>query len=226
MKQIKKHIGKHKWHYGTLLLAFMILFGLIVFVGSSPDTKAENFEPGFFGLFEGNQQNLEVENDFFEEDDQNTGDLEGLLPGLILPENCPPYVEPYFEENYFNTTTLGTEALLEKAITDIQFSINDHAKVTGGTTVSLKMNAVNARQMIISNDPTFKGARWQEYQCNKSWGIEKGNGLKVVYVMFRNEYYSTPVIAETIVLKDEKESNLSKYLDILFQNIRGTKIKF
>jgi hypothetical protein len=77
-----------------------------------------------------------------------------------------------------------------------------HAQVTGTVTidggrkftnsrdgsVTLSISAVNATQMMISNNGSFEGALWEQLQYAKKWRLaaSAGDGLKQVYAKFKD----------------------------------------
>ncbi|MCS7018649.1 MAG: hypothetical protein RMJ87_00915 [Cytophagales bacterium] len=68
--------------------------------------------------------------------------------------------------------------------------------------VTLEMHADEAKYMMISNVSTFKDARWQMYRTTlPNWKLEPGDGLRRVYVKFRDEAgnESAPVWADIVV---------------------------
>lgn len=52
--------------------------------------------------------------------------------------------------------------------------------------VALRLVAKGATQMQLSNDGSFIGARWQRYEPETNWKLLPGDGLKTVYVKFKN----------------------------------------
>lgn len=68
-------------------------------------------------------------------------------------------------------------------------AINDGAPMTNDPQgyVILKIQAVGAAEMCISNNGSFVGARWEAYDVRKQWRlIADVDGLKTVYARFRN----------------------------------------
>jgi len=79
--------------------------------------------------------------------------------------------------------------------------INDGAEKTSSMTVKLSINATNAKQMAIANTADFTGTSWQDYSSSKDWILLAGNGVKTVYVKFRDaNYIISPVYMDTIAL--------------------------
>ena len=77
--------------------------------------------------------------------------------------------------------------------------INDGARTTENTNVTLTLSSNGATEMCISN--TNSCDSWEVYSASKDWTLTSGNGYKTVYVWFRNaEGNKTSVISDTIIL--------------------------
>lgn len=72
---------------------------------------------------------------------------------------------------------------------------------TATTTVSLALSSTNATKMALSNASDFKGSFWQDYATSTPWILNPGDGLKTVYVRFRNDQGVAKVVTDTIMLK-------------------------
>ncbi len=59
-----------------------------------------------------------------------------------------------------------------------------------------------AGEMMISGDPSFRGAAWQPFSNSANWTIDGGDGLKAVYVKFRAAQggVESPAYADYIVI--------------------------
>ncbi|MFC1788191.1 hypothetical protein ACFLZY_03150 [Patescibacteria group bacterium] len=112
---------------------------------------------------------------------------------------------------------INIEDIKENMFSNVWMSINDEAKTTDSLSVTLTFNVPKATEMLISNDPIMAEAEWETYQNKKDWELEDGNGAKTVYAMFRNEYNTSAMIADTIKY-DGKKVSFSRYLQILFSS--------
>lgn len=69
-------------------------------------------------------------------------------------------------------------------------SINKGADVTTSTGVTLEISASDSGSgvvlMKISNDPSFAGAKWENYSPVRSWTIIGEKGVRTVFVKFRD----------------------------------------
>ena len=67
--------------------------------------------------------------------------------------------------------------------------INDGEKITNNTNKSVMINleAKDAKQMLISNNIDFENAEWESFSQTKNWILYGTDGLKTVYVRFRDE---------------------------------------
>jgi hypothetical protein len=52
--------------------------------------------------------------------------------------------------------------------------------------IALTLAATGATEMRISNNADFEGSNWENYDTSKTWTLTKGDGLKTVYVQFRD----------------------------------------
>ena len=65
--------------------------------------------------------------------------------------------------------------------------------------------------MMISEDPNFEGGSWESYSNTKDWNLSQGDGIKVIYVKYRDgagnesQIYSLSLIFDT-----QTTINLSK----------------
>jgi len=79
-------------------------------------------------------------------------------------------------------------------------TINEGAAFTPERRVSLALPASDAYRvasMMVSEDPVFAGAAWQDFCATVQWELSAGDGLKTVYARFRdaNGWESGPVNA-------------------------------
>ena len=67
--------------------------------------------------------------------------------------------------------------------------------------VTLTLAATGATQMAVSNAVDFAGVSWETYAASKSWTLTEGDGVKTVYVKFRDAEGDTSVaVSDTITL--------------------------
>lgn len=64
--------------------------------------------------------------------------------------------------------------------------INGGASSTQATNLSIKLDAVNAAQMLISTSNLFTGAAWQEYKNIFSFLVDAAPGVKKIFVKVSN----------------------------------------
>ncbi|UZR94657.1 hypothetical protein [Chondrinema litorale] len=75
---------------------------------------------------------------------------------------------------------------------DTQPPIAQYVRINGGQTttkstrVTLDIKAREADFMKVSNDPKFEGAIWEPYTPTKEWDVNPGEGLKRVFVKFKD----------------------------------------
>lgn len=81
--------------------------------------------------------------------------------------------------------------------------INNNSSTTKIRKVSLTLiSPSDTRQMKISNDIQFPGAKWETFKSSKIWYLDYGNGTKTVYIKFKdkNDKISS-IYKDTILLK-------------------------
>lgn len=85
--------------------------------------------------------------------------------------------------------------------------INNDALKTKNPTVDLMLSAMNATDMMISNDSSFIGASWETYTTSKEWLVDdtlvgpgQGDGEKTIYVKFKNASQVSDAFSATITL--------------------------
>ena len=78
-------------------------------------------------------------------------------------------------------------------------SINSGVASTSSLSATLALTAIDATQMLISNDVGFAGASWEAYATSKSWTLTSGDGVKTVYAKFRDTALNMSVaVSDTI----------------------------
>lgn len=70
---------------------------------------------------------------------------------------------------------------------NVAFEGNKRVTNAPGGQVSLMIYSPTARDMMVSNDPSFAGSMWEEYVRVKKWRLDtREDGYKSVYVKFRD----------------------------------------
>ncbi len=80
-------------------------------------------------------------------------------------------------------------------VSNARVIINNGADKTYSTAVTLSLIANDASQMKISNLSDVSDASWQPYTDTKPWTLTEGDGMKTVYVKYKN---SNNVEGETV----------------------------
>lgn len=65
--------------------------------------------------------------------------------------------------------------------------INGDKTLTDNTRVQLTIKARGADMMMVSNSPRFESAIWEPYTATKDWDLLEGEGLKRVFVKFKDQ---------------------------------------
>jgi len=86
-------------------------------------------------------------------------------------------------------TIFGQIKLDRKPPMEGTIEINGGDKLTNNSDkqVTLNIYAKDATQMLVSNDFFFKGATWQPYQTELPWTLTGPDGLKTVYIKFKDD---------------------------------------
>ncbi len=110
-------------------------------------------------------------------------------PSLALDGNGYPIMA------WFDYSSGDPEIYLKRVVDDTSpptgsISINNDAACTAQISVTLQLTATDdlagVAEMQISNDPAFSGASWEAYATFKSWQLEGGEGVKTVYVRYKD----------------------------------------
>lgn len=97
--------------------------------------------------------------------------------------------EYVYKVSAVNEHGLEGEASREVAVVPQVFAvtINQGALKTSSRTVTLRMSAGSGTDIMqVSNEPDLSGSQWEPYQPSYSWTLESGDGVKNVYVRFRD----------------------------------------
>jgi hypothetical protein len=78
----------------------------------------------------------------------------------------------------------GSAPSVSSANTAVQ-AVSTPAQATSQT-VKLDFSIINAKQMVISEDPGFAGAVWETYASTKDFTLSAGAGKKTIYAKFRS----------------------------------------
>lgn len=79
--------------------------------------------------------------------------------------------------------------------------INDDSTYTTIRNVQLTLSAIGTNlQVKISEDSTFSGVAWEDFNTTKEFILSTGSGTKIVYVKFKDEYGIEQTVSDEIVL--------------------------
>lgn len=89
--------------------------------------------------------------------------------------------------------------------TETSVVINETATSTKSKAVTLKLNAVDAFEMKLSNKESFEGVSWEAYATTKQWTLDAAKaGAVTVYAKFRDEVMNeSAAVAGTIAVLDD-----------------------
>ncbi|GAB4330210.1 MAG: hypothetical protein OHK0038_04380 [Flammeovirgaceae bacterium] len=96
--------------------------------------------------------------------------------------------------------------LLELPVVREFISIEDNAEFTKNPDrkVKLRLFAINAQEMMISENPTFEGAEWEKYMEHKYFYLSEPDGLKTVYVKYRSRTFTESKTASAQIILDRE----------------------
>jgi hypothetical protein len=74
--------------------------------------------------------------------------------------------------------------------------------ITQSRTVAVQSSAV-ATQMRFSEAPSFAGVPWRAYAAIDSLTLSEGEGTKIVYGQFRNDWVESAILTDTVVYVEQ-----------------------
>lgn len=104
----------------------------------------------------------------------------------------------------------------EKAtFADASITIYKGNKITNDIQNELEIRGTGAVQMMISNDPDFKGANWVPYQMNvPRWQLDAADGVKKVYCKLKDKNGNeSHVFSDDIILDTTPPENPKVEID-------------
>jgi hypothetical protein len=85
-------------------------------------------------------------------------------------------------------------------------SINGGAAYTNNTSITLTLsasdNASGVSKIMVSNDPGFSGASWENYASTKAWTLSSGDGTKTVYVKYKDAAENVSIVYSANITLD------------------------
>jgi hypothetical protein len=125
---------------------------------------------------------------------------------ILTGEDGEKIVYAKFKDEAGNVseTVMDKITLDRKPPTDPKVVINnDSLYVTRkDKMVRLKLNAVEAKGMIISQDKSFSDAKWEDFQPQKESMLKGDDGEKEVFVKFRDEAGNESAVASGKIILD------------------------
>ncbi len=84
---------------------------------------------------------------------------------------------------------------------EVNISINEGKKGTNTDEVELALEARGAKMMWISNNYDFTDGQWEPFAPTKNWKLPPGDGLKIVYVKFKDRTSEAANISKPVAAK-------------------------
>ncbi|NOZ86233.1 MAG: hypothetical protein GXP49_08190 [Deltaproteobacteria bacterium] len=121
----------------------------------------------------------------------NGGTVESYSTSKALTTTQPEglvTVSVMFYDEAGNASQCVTDSIMfdQKPPSSPTVVINDGDDFTKSSIVTLGISAQGADYMMISNDAAFAGATWRPYNTSVAWSLEEGEGIRTVYVRFRD----------------------------------------
>jgi len=141
---------------------------------------------------------------------------EGTIPSSVSQANASvgayvySAVDAYYDDIFVRQYTspepsisVGSQENESTAPTG-SVSINSGNDYTTSTSVTLTISATDnfdpasSLQMQISNISDFSGASWESYTTSKFWTVTSGDGIKTVYIRFKDADGNTSTYSDSI----------------------------
>lgn len=103
--------------------------------------------------------------------------------------------------------------------------VNNDAAATNSVNVTLTLSATDndgVSQMMVSNDAAFTGAVWEAYATTKAWVLSAGDGVKTVYVKFRDRTGNESAAVNDAISIDTTPPAINSINLTDGQNVKGT----
>ncbi len=111
-----------------------------------------------------------------------------------------------FQDSVGNTSKVATDVIVvdSEAPQAPKISINGGNRNTKDESVVLKLSAIGASEMMVSNTENFNGAVWVAYNlAMPAWNLQPGEGEKMVYVKFKDRVGNESDIASAKIKLDK-----------------------
>jgi hypothetical protein len=101
--------------------------------------------------------------------------------------------------------------------------INGGNRYTKSHNVNIRLSAIGASEMMVSNDPDLRGAEWKPYRyLLPSWTFDVVDGEKTVYVKFKDEAGNETDIKSDKIILDQGQPTGGKIKIVSKEGKQGT----
>ncbi len=101
--------------------------------------------------------------------------------------------------------------------------VNGGNRYTKSHNVNIRLSAIGASEMMVSNDPNLRGAEWKPYRyLLPSWTFDVADGEKMVYVKFRDEAGNETEIKSDKIILDQGQPTGGKIKIVSKEGSEGT----
>ena len=144
---------------------------------------------------------------------------------MVLPK-VPSFPEESDEERKKKSKPKGGNIIISVTGSKLgKFEINNDAEKTFSRRVALKIEADNMisdnapLKMAISNEASFKGILWQDYQNFIEWELTEGYGEKSVYIILLNKKGISSRLIDTIIYAEGDFTEKDHFRELQIENI-------
>ncbi|AFM04777.1 hypothetical protein Fleli_2410 [Bernardetia litoralis DSM 6794] len=100
--------------------------------------------------------------------------------------------------------------------------VNGGNRYTKSYNVNIRLSAIGASEMMVSNDPNLQGAEWQPYRyLLPSWTFDVADGEKMVYVKFRDQAGNETEIKSDKIILDQGQPSGGKIKIVSKEGTQG-----
>ncbi|MDD3647154.1 MAG: InlB B-repeat-containing protein, partial [Candidatus Dojkabacteria bacterium] len=119
-----------------------------------------------------------------------------------------PRTDLLVEEDISVTATF--EIINSEAPQKLNFKINNGDNYTNtkdtGLTIEAQDDQNEVSEMIVCNNADFTGCEWENYQTTKSWELTGGDGVKNVYIKFKDSVGNESLASSDSIILDTEIS--------------------
>jgi len=136
------------------------------------------------------------------------------------PDNGEKWVQVRFRDEVGNISEIASDNIILDTEPPMMphISVNNGNRYSRESSIPLKLSAIGAEKMMISNTPDFAKAFWQPYlPIIASWDLGNEDGLKTVYARFQDVAGNeTEVVSGEVIL--DRTPPINPKIEVIIQN--------